>query len=707
MQSFMLLAAFGILGNGPDASSQDAKVTFESRAQRVELLFPELSKTAGIRLMFSPQTKDEVLILSVQDVRLNDLIEKIANATSAEWQKENGGYRLIRSAKLLKKLEDEHFAKVVEAVALGQERLRKSLESAGEYSDTVARSISEKLSNYLSELTQRGDRDLEYRKLEMIRPILPGYRLALRIAATLDPKALAAIPARERAVFSTQPNRLQKPFPKSLQPALASYAKEVEMLAAHLPDEPKMPEMGVEANVWQALMLRQRKDAKPSKILLSVTSPAENRSSMLQLMVANEKGTIIERSYISLSPVDPMNRTVLPAKPPVPEPGEKLIELSPLSKEYSEYVSKVYQPNPAVPTVMSRELREFLLNPEKNETTALVFSEVVLATAKERNLNVVISPPYGAMGPGSGKDMTPSKFLTQYRTSPFGGTTVSLENGWLEARPSDWFQVRNNAPDRFALGRFLRIGASRSHDLEDHAALALAMPSQSAHGNAMNVFMLLYRNSYDRYSHNDFDLLRLHGSLTVQQRRAATSDGLPFAGLSPWQKRQVESMVYGENTFNMDWQYQGRTEEPEGPHSNIMFQPTERYANGVPLSAMLNVRDESKRTIRCTAQTPQGITLMQGDENNLARILMSKERPDIRIYGPERDWNEFTVMDQTAYKYTLQTEPRLTHNGRLQFVKSASKPVDSIDKLPPDILEKVNAQLVKLREAYKNYKPPP
>src|SRR5688500_15035845 len=72
MHSLLLLATLGLVSPGTIASRDlQQKVSFESRAARVEVLFPELSKAAGVRFHFSSQVKDEVLIVSVRDVPMN------------------------------------------------------------------------------------------------------------------------------------------------------------------------------------------------------------------------------------------------------------------------------------------------------------------------------------------------------------------------------------------------------------------------------------------------------------------------------------------------------------------------------------------------------------------------------------------------------------------------------------------------------------
>jgi hypothetical protein len=320
----------------------------------------------------------------------------------------------------------------------------------------------------------------------------------------------------------------------------------------------------------------------------------------------------------------------------------------------------------------------------------------------------VCSPVFGAMGPLSDKETTPSTFLALYNNGMSGNTTISIEEGWLVGRSPSWFQTRNDAPDRLALGKFLRSSESQKPNLDAIAALAIAMPSGSAFNSAINVYFLLHKNESGQSGRNDYELLRLHGSLTHEQRRTAIEQGIPFARLTPWQKKQIEAMIFAEESLSMNWDFRGQTDEPEGPHASIWFQPTERYLNGIPQDALLKIRDDSSRRVRVLGNIQgRSVTMMEATEKNLSQILLSKERPEIKFFGGEQGWEHFSVFDQSAFAYSLQTEPRLSYMGRIHFVDSESKPVDSIEKLPPEIVERVMAQLAKLREEYKSYRPPP
>lgn len=183
--------------------------------------------------------------------------------------------------------------------------------------------------------------------------------------------------------------------------------------------------------------------------------------------------------------------------------------------------------------------------------------------------------------------------------------------------------------------------------------------------------------------------------------------GLPFSVLSPVQQAQMSTIVYGNNELMINWEYRGQPNEAEGVRSNIRFQPTECDADGLPSSSRLKINSASGTLIRCMRTAPEGYLIgREFDEDGLAGIMMHAARPDILDYGPPENWTSFTPMEHSSYRYTLSTLPQLSHRDLLRYVSSQQTSTDSIDKLPPDFLERVRTKFAKLREHYKNYRPP-
>lgn len=690
---------------------QEPRVTFEHRAARVELLFPELSKAAGTSLTFSAQTKDEVLIVSVRDVPLSELRAKIAEAASAEWQAEEGGFRLIRSAKLLQKLEEEHVAYVAESVKAAQERVAKSLESAGGYSDAVAAAMAERIKSYIEEQDSSGPaRGLDFARVEALRSGLPGWRLACRLAVTLDPKAIAAIPPGQSVVFSSMPNRRQIPFPHNSAAALQTYAAEAKTLARALPAEPKMPSGGLESNLWNAINLVKRTDFVPAKVLLRVRAPQYGGGSYLQMIVADANGKAIERAYLNLTP----RNLYVPPPPAKPDaaPKEEPLAVSPLTQELIDLMGKVYRPDPIPNISVSPALQDVLWNPERFELSGLLLSDLILGLAKVRKLNVVVSPIIRTSSIVSGAKITPTALLNRLSGPYFAKQDVTLEKGWLLAKPSDWVDNRDSTPDRRALGRFIREATKRPLGVDDFAALALSCPTELAFSTAQSSFQLAVPQRSDSMGVSGFGLLQLHGSLTPPQRRIL-ADGkvILFGALTPWQQNKLSTIVYGQNDLMMEFDYSKAPPQPGAEyyefHNSLQSETTEAYPNGIPPDAQLTIKDESSTRIRCFDTQDGNIrSFSELTPESLAHDSFRRERPDIYRGSEPTSYNQFAVIEKAELRYMLRTQPLLFHHGQISFTSAATASVKSIDALPEAVRKQVADALERIREQYKNVKPP-
>ncbi len=704
------------------AAWQEPRVTFECPAGRVENVFPELSKAAGVPLRFSAQTKDEVLILCVKDVPLDELRAKIAEAASAEWQAEEGGFRLIRSAGLLRKLEDGHRRQVTEILRASQEVLRKQLEGQPEYSEVAAQGAADRLLTYFREKKQSGNYDYDYRRMEAMQPSFPGWRLAARIAASLDPEVLASIPLRHNLVFSSSPNVMQRPLPKAAMAAIDTYAIEAARFAKHLPAQMEWGEMGWETNTMQALQLGQRENHRPSKVLAIVRSPAESGLPLVRVLIADAEGKAAGESNLSLVPYD--RATAAAASiPPGPTANETPIEPRSLSIELAEKAGQLNRaPRGEVPAI-SPELRAFLLNPERNEIASLTVSDLAIGAAKAKGLNLVMSPSFmvstswSAIGIRSGdpSSWTPTNILNGLRQTVFGlsGSTGEAAEGWYVLRPKNWVIDRHNWPDRSAHGAFMRAAARKIPGIEELAALALKCPTDRAFGSARRYVALIAPPSPDRNESTSFDLLRLHGSLNASQRNLAAKEGLPLNGFTPFQRSLIDFLVFGSGyglSMTLDSSAEGNSElmDWETLMGGLKSEPTELYAQGLPQNTILRILDGNESIIRANFRREGGVAgYSEMGDDFLARVLLAGERPELAefITGGQH-LEQFTWIHRQQFRYRLLTLPKIAHIGQLRSTLSASTPVKSPLELPTEVIQRIQPILAKLREQYRNFKPP-
>ena len=80
----------GLLVGCAVCAAQDQNVSYESVAKPVSKIVSELASQSGISLTVDPNSANHVLILSVSEVRLDDVLDRIANACSSKWVEKDG-----------------------------------------------------------------------------------------------------------------------------------------------------------------------------------------------------------------------------------------------------------------------------------------------------------------------------------------------------------------------------------------------------------------------------------------------------------------------------------------------------------------------------------------------------------------------------------------------------------------------------------------
>lgn len=84
-----------------------ATVDYSCRAQRMELVVPELERVTSLDLAVSQELRDEVVVIDVRNVETEALLEKIAFVLRADWHERNGVPTLERDAARRTKNEKE------------------------------------------------------------------------------------------------------------------------------------------------------------------------------------------------------------------------------------------------------------------------------------------------------------------------------------------------------------------------------------------------------------------------------------------------------------------------------------------------------------------------------------------------------------------------------------------------------------------------
>ena len=116
---------------------------------------------AKVELLTSAQMGDEVVLISVNDVPLSDLMDRIATVTSGEWKQEGPSYMLVSAVAVRRQQEREATAKrlaeVKSALANRERQMKKQVDGAANEESVITKRLAKIDSKELAQM-ERGDR---------------------------------------------------------------------------------------------------------------------------------------------------------------------------------------------------------------------------------------------------------------------------------------------------------------------------------------------------------------------------------------------------------------------------------------------------------------------------------------------------------------------------------------------------------------------
>jgi hypothetical protein len=593
------ISLFLAAGLASFASAQDTaqKVTFSSPAATAKNLLASLSSATGVTLATSPQTEGEVLLVDVKDVALSELMSKIAHAAAAEWKQEGESFRLIRPQAMQTQQERDYLNARAKSIRAAMEKFQKELAKMTPLTAEQARRLASEQEARAEEVRRaiaegRPIRDAPAPASQAGSPQNPTYKLMLRLITAMNPMELAQVLTNTRHVYSSVPTRMQRPLVGSASRHIGEFLREYQLLTANSPERAPTDQVFA-AGPWGSTTPMQ---GGLGKVLLVVTTPFFGDSLQIELLVADQAGSIVTRQYQMIN-IGPNQAPALrfgsggrtpeePSAPPTPPaPGEKGIELSDNARKHAEYMNQPPQRggasivlgippgggggrqtiavsssisisglggSPAPRLAVTPDWQTRLIQPEKNDPLSFAVSELFLGAAKQKGLNLVAALPDGALLPLSRRAMqtiTPTQLLDIAKNEL--DLKVEMESGWLAVLPKYPHKVRVDRVDREDLGRLLsgiQKEGRMSLDGLSRYAQSRRDPAPQPAFDARYVASLFPSASAEfTQAGPNWRMLQLYAHLGVDQRRNLANGGkINLGQLTPAQSNIVHSLVFHE-----------------------------------------------------------------------------------------------------------------------------------------------------------------
>ncbi len=570
-------------------------VDFSLPAVTAKSLLEQLSQKTGVTLMTSHQTADEVLLLVSKGAKLSDLMDRIAEAAGAEWQKESAGYRLIRSQALAQKQAREYVQHRANRIKSELDNITKELGRLPEWNAEEARRTAEASSPTAPEISPPrpgGGRERTVVVAPQGRPSAPINRALLRVLAAMNPADLAAIDDGSRVVFAITPTRVQRALsPKAVQ-AVQQFVAEQTLYAQTSPEPAQRPG-GPERVVFSVF------DTSPTPLqgglgeaLLIVTRRPHDENLQFELKIADQTGRFVGQAmrYLGLG-------LQAAGKQPAGSPAaqQKPLELSALGRQHAELLAKAPlgggrfdialsggnlmfrvenagpgAPPSSAPASVGETWRDKLASADRHEPFGFAISDLFLGWAASSESSLVACLPDGALIPLSLRSlqpMTPSD-LERISMSELG-LSVRKGGGWTVIGPAYPASIAGTRADRSALGALLRaVGSEGRLSLDVLGRYASTRGQPHPRGIETAYLSLLNQGAYGTFvaSLSNWKMVQLWTGLDPV-RKKSLMDGAPLAlgGLGPQLGPLVNSMVY---------------DDPNGPGRMDAFPPGGRRGPG-------------------------------------------------------------------------------------------------------------------------------
>jgi hypothetical protein len=705
-----LIALSFMFPSGAVAQNAVGKVTYVSSGISAGKALKELSPKVGLTLLASPATENDVLVLSLKDAPVKEVLEKLAWAVGGTWKKEGEALRLARTSEDNAAERTRERSHIIEGYRAALAKRKEELAASGELNPAKAEQLAKEaaghLKNFNPQSLQSGNIGMFFNKMSNESP---GGRAMAKLMSLVTAEDLADLPKGIRVVYSTHPTRTQRPLGGTASTIAAAFQRDhtvwMDAMAKHRVANPQIG--GTTYELLPGIGAGDENQAEPAsrkvgKVLFTMTRSGYFGGGVrMELLLADAKGKVIARGS---GGIWPRNLVLLNPTPP-PKDDPKVLrgaDMEAIASGTTQYGFTKRVPE---------ELRQRLLQPEMHEPLGILQGQTAINAAKVRGTNLVamVSDANASYGTGA-KEIPYTLWLRMQQVS----NEIVEEKGWLTLRPFAAASSRENSVDRKTLGQYLRRQAAVGRMKIEEAAMWAAKLPLEEEAQMLRQLATYVRSTGthpDQYGGDSGSrILRFYGSLSPAQRAAAKQGGLPLSKLEPAQMAMIERMVYGEHpNLNVDHQ---KAEEMKLDmndfYSGIRREPTESLPNGIPRDGMLEIAETTSEVAFTSDSEVQGYMLPSQamGPSEIAWHQFSASRPDLFPWANEPhqkfDFNRLRLGKRTSYTITMKLTPLLSlMNGLEDREYSMTDPV-ALSALPAAFRKEIETHMDSLRKSYAN-----
>lgn len=698
------------------------KVSYKANACRAKTLVGGLAAATGLDLQVSKEIEPDVLLVSVQDVPVQELLDQIAKADHAIWKHDKDTYTLTRpeSTRIADEARDHKLR--VEAWNADLEAYLKPLrDHAGDSKDAAAKDSTPAAERMQMNVVDQVVATVNLAKAHPNRPAPPIDTLALiandpdekvqsQLILAINPNDAADARPGQRLVFATDPNEMQRPLGQGAYSALQTIAALREKLVYDLAAK------GVDVSSTNA----GATTTEVAKVIVVMSgSRGRGGMSILYLDSAGRQLGAAGSSFggrwgrgPSMDGVPPNvpgdgSPDVPPKKPAGPK--ESNIRLSDLTKEVCRHIGFQYgggrnDGGMSDPPPPSRECKQFLAHLDVQDPLSLLPSEFLFDLAERKQANLVAVVPDSLIQLfdicGGDSEPQPTPLMELAKTC---GVEFESDGGWIRVVPSRPSEARLEREDRLWLAKAAREALSgHESNLEELALLTTGYNPLSSHMVSSLITSLC--DPYGDYS-NVFapdDSLIFYSTLSALDRTALAA-GRPISVGVMTQGQQAaltNTVFYSENAHLST----SPDSSPLPPPTNLNLPepeliklafnrnapdvPPDPYACDEPTQLMPTGLLRSSRYSMSTRERTTAVAQFEGTKYTTTmdpQDLANQRRTEKLSTGADRGQMRATgyiLARNVDYDFKLQATRRLTYYDSVEITLKVGKDVVGLEGLP-------------------------
>lgn len=657
----------------------DTPIDFRPDVASAPTLVRLLADKTGLKLTTNLNVANDIVGIVAPSATPREIMDQLAYTIDAKWIEAGGEWTLVRT-------QEQFAAQKSKALEDARDRIQKAIDKIVEpkaWTEGDAKVVAQRINEFQKKYNGAGMVGAEYTE---VRKTMPAQRLLARFLKIVPVADLAAIGTGDRIVYSTSPNKLQRPMPASLKTDIEQFTKESNLLA----------DAWIDAGEGAQFFVSPKR-GKVDEVVVSISRTGfGGLTAELRAFDATDGGLGDASLGVDSDFLDGV-------KPEKLIDSDKLIELRPLSKALVAVAQDAMQNKPMNPP---EELRQRFYHPKDSEPMALINTEGMQAMSAFEKKPVIIAFPepqiFGVLALSPDGKITIRRF--QQSLTAMGDVSED-HGGWICYKERDPIAGRIRRIDRASLDSYYRrIERDKRNGLDALAELTLKHPTPLEH-TMFPIYVMLTGNymSNMRYD-GDLNLVRLYGTLTGAQKDALKrGEKFGIEAFSNPQKQYLSKFMFSKRYDSLTYEavegqgdiYNGRVQEP-----------TEVFPNGLggnfALSAVVSDRPSMFK------REPYG-EVRPTSPDQLAWDQFQSERPDLFPYASayldRQKGARYVSGHENQWEFRIRLTPYASTSANLTDNTVPDSGFLTADQLPADFKADVRKKLDAIREQYKNVKP--